>query len=235
MLNFKNKTVMITGAAGNLGRAVAEAFGSHGANLVLLDLNGEALESAYPGDHAHSLKCAADLMKAVDIAEAVKAAKAKFGGLNGLAAIAGGFHMGEAVHELPKDKWDLMMDLNARTLLNSVEAVVPGMIEAGAGKIVTIGANAARQGMAAMSAYIVAKSAVIRLTESMSAELRGQGINVNCVMPSIIDTPENRAAMPDADPGDWVSPEKLANVILFLCSEEASAVHGAAVPVVGLS
>ncbi|MEC8371072.1 MAG: SDR family oxidoreductase, partial [Pseudomonadota bacterium] len=152
-----------------------------------------------------------------------------------LAAIAGGFHMGEAVHELPKDKWDLMMDLNARTLLNSVEAVVPGMIEAGAGKIVTIGANAARQGMAAMSAYIVAKSAVIRLTESMSAELRGQGINVNCVMPSIIDTPENRAALPDADPGDWVSPEKLANVILFLCSEEASAVHGAAVPVVGLS
>ncbi|MEC8163837.1 MAG: SDR family oxidoreductase, partial [Pseudomonadota bacterium] len=153
----------------------------------------------------------------------------------GLAAIAGGFHMGEAVHELPKDKWDLMMDLNARTLLNTAEAVVPGMIEAGAGKIVTIGANAARQGMAAMSAYIVAKSAVIRLTESMSAELRGQGINVNCVMPSIIDTPENRAAMPDADPGDWVSPEKLANVILFLCSEEASAVHGAAVPVVGLS
>ena len=86
-----------------------------------------------------------------------------------------------------------------------------------------------------MSAYIVAKSAVIRLTESMSAELRGQGINVNCVMPSIIDTPENRATMPDADPGNWVSPEKLANVILFLCSEEASAVHGAAVPVVGLS
>lgn len=235
MLNFKNKTVMITGAAGNLGRAVAEVFGSHGANLVLLDLNGEALESAYPGDDAHSLKCSADLMKADDIAEAVKAAKAKFGGLDVLVAIAGGFHMGEAVHELPKDKWDLMMDLNARTLLNTAEAVVPSMIEVGAGKIVTIGANAARQGMAAMSAYIVAKSAVIRLTESMSAELRGQGINVNCVMPSIIDTPENRAAMPDADPGDWVSPEKLANVILFLCSEEASAVHGAAVPVVGLS
>ena len=117
MLNFKNKTVMITGAAGNrrqsieaaelrfrslhsfgdvvrfheIGRAVAEAFGSRGANLVLLDLNGEALESAYPGDDAHSLKCAADLMKADDIAEAVKAAKAKFGGLDALAAIAGGF------------------------------------------------------------------------------------------------------------------------------------------------
>jgi NAD(P)-dependent dehydrogenase (short-subunit alcohol dehydrogenase family) len=89
--------------------------------------------------------------------------------------------------------------------------------------------------MANMSAYIVAKSAVMRLSESMSAELRTKGINVNCVMPSIIDTPENRSAMPEADPTNWVSPEKLANVILFLCSEEASAVHGACVPVVGLS
>ena len=89
--------------------------------------------------------------------------------------------------------------------------------------------------MANMGAYIAAKSAVIRLTEAMSAELRGNGVNVNCVMPSIIDTPENRSAMPDADPDNWVSPEKLANVILFLCSEEASAVHGACIPVVGLS
>ena len=128
-----------------------------------------------------------------------------------------------------------MLDLNARTLLNTVGAVVPVMLANGGGKIVTVGANAARQGMAQMSAYIAAKSAVIRLTESLSAELRGKGVNVNCVMPSIIDTPENRSAMPDADPGNWVSPAKLANVILFLASDEASAIHGASVPVVGLS
>ena len=235
MPNFENKAVMITGAAGNLGWAVAETFLSCGANLVLVDLNADALERAYPGDDTHLLRCAVNLMKPAEIAGAVSVAKERFGNLHALAAIAGGFHMGEAVHELPKDKWDLMMDINARTLLNTVEAVVPGMVEVGAGKIVTIGANAARQGMAGMSAYIVAKSAVIRLSESMSAELRGKGINVNCVMPSIIDTPENRAAMPDTDPGEWVSPEKLANVISFLCSEEASAVHGASVPVVGLS
>jgi NAD(P)-dependent dehydrogenase (short-subunit alcohol dehydrogenase family) len=143
--------------------------------------------------------------------------------------------MGEPVHELSIGKWDLMVELNAKTLINTAQATVPSMIENGAGKIVTIGANAARQGMANMSAYIVAKSAVMRLSESMSAELRTKGINVNCVMPSIIDTPENRSAMPEADPTNWVSPEKLANVILFLCSEEASAVHGACVPVVGLS
>ena len=235
MPTFENKTIMITGAAGNLGRAVAESFISRGANLVLVDLNADALEQAYPGEDTHLLRWAINLLKPAAIAGAVGAAKERFGNLHALAAITGGFHMGEAVHELPKDKWDLMMDINVRTLLNTVEAVVPGMVKVGAGKIVTIGANAARQGIAGMSAYIVAKSAVIRLTESMSAELRGQGINVNCVMPSIIDTPENRGAMPDADPGEWVSPEKLANVISFLCSEEASAVHGASVPVVGLS
>ena len=109
------------------------------------------------------------------------------------------------------------------------------MLAAGGGKIVTVGAAAARQGMANMGAYCAAKSAVIRLTESMAAELRSRSINVNCVLPSIIDTPQNRAAMPDADPADWVAPAKLAAVIAFLASEDASAIHGAALPVVGLS
>lgn len=235
MLSFKGKTVMITGAAGNLGRAVAAAFGLRGANLVLIDLNGEALEAAYPGQDEHSIKIPLDLMDAAAIGGAVEATRAQFGSIDALAALTGGFHMGEPVHELTVGNWDQMVELNAETLINTVQAIVPIMLEQQAGKIVTIGANAARQGMAHMSAYIVAKSAVIRLSESMSAELRGKGINVNCVLPSIIDTPENRAAMPNADPSDWVSPEKLANVILFLCSEEASAVHGASIPVVGLS
>ena len=169
-----------------------------------------------------------------EIEAAVVEAKVGFGRIDILAAIAGGFHMGESVHSLPSDKWDLMMDLNARTLLNSIAAVVPTMIENSYGKIVTIGANAAREGIANMGAYIAAKSAVLRLTEAMSSELRGNGVNVNCVMPSIIDTPENRRALPAADPNDWVSPEKLANVILFLCSDDSSAVHGACIPVVGL-
>lgn len=235
MLDFKQRTVMITGAAGNLGRAVAAAFGVQGANLALVDLNEDALEAAYPGQDQHSAKFAVDLMDAGAISDAVEAINDRFGAIDVVAALAGGFHMGEPVHELPVGKWDMMIELNAETLINTVQAVVPGMIDKGAGKIVTIGANAARQGMAEMSAYIVAKGAVIRLTESMSAELRGKGINVNCVMPSIIDTPENRSAMPDADPNNWVAPEKLANVIMFLASEEASAVHGASVPVVGLS
>jgi NAD(P)-dependent dehydrogenase (short-subunit alcohol dehydrogenase family) len=235
MLDFTGKTVLITGAAGNLGKAVAAAFADQGARLVLVDLDGKRLDAAYPGERDDRMKCAVDLLKAESVEKAVAAARKRFGGIDVVAAIAGGFHMGDPVHALPAAAWDRMFDLNARTLLNTAAAVVPGMLEQGGGKIVTIGANAARQGLAQMGAYIAAKSAVIRLTESLSAELRGRGINVNCVMPSIIDTPENRAAMPDADPGNWVAPEKLANVILFLASDEASAVHGAALPVVGLS
>jgi NAD(P)-dependent dehydrogenase (short-subunit alcohol dehydrogenase family) len=235
MLDFTGKTALITGAAGNLGRAVAAAFAARGARLALLDISADGLDRAYPGEDDNRLKCAVDLLQPEAVAQAVAAARERFGAIDIAAAVAGGFHMGEPVHELPSDAWARMMDMNARTLLNTAGAVVPVMLDQGGGKIVTIGANAARQGMAAMGAYIAAKSAVIRLTESLSAELREKGINVNCVMPSIIDTPENRSAMPDADSGKWVAPEKLANVILFLASDEASAMHGACVPVVGLS
>ena len=235
MLNFKNKTVMVTGAAGNLGRSVARLFAYRGANRILVDLNAPALEQAYPVVNDSSLKCAVNLTQIKEVEEMFIAATERFGKIDILTAIAGGFHMGEPVHKLPKGKWDMMMDLNARTFLNTVAGIVPGMIEQGAGKIVSIGANAAKEGHANMSAYIVSKSAVMRLTESMSAELRVKGINVNCVMPSIIDTPENRTAMPDADPENWVSPKNLGNVILFLCSDEATAIHGASIPVVGLS
>ena len=227
---FDGKTVLVTGAAGNLGRAVAAAFAVEGARLVLVDARMEFLEQAYPSRDAGA-KLAVDLTDRA----AVLAAFEKAGAVDLLVALTGGFHMGEPVHELPEDKWRLMVDLNVATLLNSVAAIVPGMLAKGGGKIVTIGANAARQGLADMGAYCATKSAVMRLTESMAGELRGKGINVNCVMPSIIDTPQNRAAMPDADPGNWVAPEDLAAVILFLASDAAKSVHGALVPVTGLS
>ena len=118
---------------------------------------------------------------------------------------------------------------------NLGQAVVPHMLKAGAGRIVNIGAYAALSGKAEMGAYVASKSAVIRLTETMAAELRSSNINVNCVLPSIIDTPQNRAAMPKADPSRWVAPEALADVLMFLCSPAARAIHGAAIPVVGLS
>jgi NAD(P)-dependent dehydrogenase (short-subunit alcohol dehydrogenase family) len=138
------------------------------------------------------------------------------------------------VHATGDEVWTRMFDLNVCTLLNSVRAGAPGMIECGRGKIVNVGATGGLAGQAGMAAYSAAKSAVIRITESMAAELKRKGINVNCVLPSIIDTPQNRAAMPKADPSHWVAPVDLASVILFLASDEARAVHGAALPVTNL-
>jgi NAD(P)-dependent dehydrogenase (short-subunit alcohol dehydrogenase family) len=117
--------------------------------------------------------------------------------------------------------------------LNVARVTVPHMLARGGGRVVTVGAGAALRGAAGMGAYSASKSALIRLTESMSAELKDRNVNVNCVLPSIIDTPENRRAMPGADPSAWVAPEALADVIVFLGSDGARALHGASIPVTG--
>jgi NAD(P)-dependent dehydrogenase (short-subunit alcohol dehydrogenase family) len=208
------RTVVITGAAGNLGRVVADAFRELGDKLVLLDA-----------------KTGTDLLDA----KSVQAAVEKAGRIDVLCNIAGGFRMGSPVHQTSDKDWNLLFDLNARTVLNMSRAVVPVMLGAGGGKIVNVGAFAAQKGVAQMGAYVASKSAVIRLTETMAAELREKNINVNCVLPTIIDTPENRAAMPNADPKRWVAPQDLAKVIVFLASDAARAIHGASIPVTGLS
>ncbi len=234
-MDMHNSTVVVTGAAGNLGRAVAHAFAAQGANLVLIDLRRERLEQGYGGETAQRMFAPANLLEQDQVHAAVQAAVARFGRVDVLCNLAGGFRMGEAVHATQDSTWDFLMDLNARTLLHMARAVVPQMLAKGGGKIVNVGAASAQRGVAQMGAYCASKSGVIRLTEAMAAELREQNINVNCVLPTIIDTPENRAAMPDADPARWVAPQDLANVILFLASPAARAVHGAAVPVAGLS
>lgn len=230
-----SRVVVITGAAGNLGRAVAAAFAAEAARLVLVDRDEGALQRAYPGSDGEQLLAPADLLVRPSVQAMAARAVERFGRIDALCNLAGGFRMGEAVHETSDETWSRMMDLNVRTLLNAVAAVVPHMLARGSGAIVNVGAGAALRGGAHMGAYAASKSAVIRLTESQSAELRGSGINVNCVLPSIIDTPENRQAMPDADPSKWVAPDDLASVIRFLASPGVRAVHGAALPVSGLS
>ncbi|MCC6379590.1 MAG: SDR family NAD(P)-dependent oxidoreductase [Burkholderiales bacterium] len=229
------ETVMITGASGNLGRAVSTAFAARGANLVLLARNGTQLDATFPGGDPRRMLVAADLLDPSQAEAAAAAAVARFGRIDVLCNLAGGFRMGPPVHATADSDWAALFDLNVRTLLHAARAVVPRMLAAGSGRIVNVGAFAAQRGTAGMGAYAASKSAVIRLTESMAAELRGKGINVNCVLPTVIDTPENRAAMPDADPARWVAPHDLASVIAFLGSGAARAVHGAAVPVTGLS
>ncbi len=229
------ETVLVTGATGNLGRAVAQAFADRGANLVLVASRRESLASAFGGDDARRLLTPANLLDRAEVDAAVAAAIARFGRIDVLCNIAGGFRMGPPVHETKDDDWNFLYDINVRTMLNAVRAVVPRMIAAGRGRIVNVGAHAALKGVAGMGAYCAAKSAVIRLTEAMAAELRAKKVNVNCVLPTVLDTPENRAAMPGADPSRWVAVADLAQVFVFLASDGASALHGAAIPVTALS
>jgi len=234
-MTFAKQTVLVTGAAGNLGLAVAEAFFERGASLVLLGRRREELTKVYGTANARRMLAPADVLDQAEVEAAVASAIERFERIDVLCNIAGGFRMGAPVHETTDEMWQSMLDVNARSVITMARAVVPRMLAAGSGKIVNVAAMAALKGGAGMGAYAASKSATIRLTETMAAELRDKGINVNCVMPSIIDTPQNRAAMPDADPRRWVAPAALAEVILFLASDAARAIHGAAVPVVGLS
>ena len=235
MNDFQGKTVLITGAAGNLGRAVAQAFAERGAQLALVSRHRDTLRNAFGEENARRLFVAADLVHAKQAEGAATAAMTRFDRIDVLCNLAGGFHAGEAVHETAQAHWDAMFTMNVSTALHMSQAVVPAMLAQGGGKIINVGAVAAQRGQAQMGAYIAAKSALIRLTESMAAELREKNINVNCVLPSILDTPENRAAMPQAGPARWVAPQALASVIVFLASDAARAIHGAALPVTGLS
>ncbi len=226
MSEFEGRVVVITGAAGALGRATTDHFAAAGARLALLDV------AEIEGPH-YSRVC--DLLDAGACRAAVAEIEAQVGPVDVLCNIAGGFTMGDPVHETSDETWDFMMGLNARSVLNMARAAVPGMVTRGRGKMVNIGAGAGQHGVGLLGAYSASKSVVIRLTESMAAELKEQGINVNCILPSVIDTPANRASMPDADFAKWVRPEAMAKVIAFLASEAANPIHGAALPVSGLS
>ncbi|KUL33108.1 3-oxoacyl-ACP reductase [Chlorobium limicola] len=233
MQDFKNKVVLITGAGGNLGKAVARAFFDAGATLALCDLHLGALDSVYR-DSGLVQMLESDL-RLPDVAETMAGSVIdRFGRIDVVAALTGGFTMGSPLHQTPPDVWEFMMKLNAGTVFNTAHAVVPHMRERGSGSIITVGARTALAGKSLMASYTASKAAVIRLTESLSEENKRYGINVNSVLPSIIDTPQNRKDMPDADFSTWVSPDALADVILFLASDASRAIHGASIPVYGL-
>lgn len=234
MFDLSGKVALVSGAAGNLGRAVAVAFREAGASLVVADVAEDRLEELYGGED-DVLVVPVDLTEEQSIQEMVSRALDRFARIDILANVAGGFRMGPPLHETLVETWDFMMDLNARSVFLVSRAVLPHMIRQGYGRIVNVAARAAVQPKGRMAPYCASKAAVITLTESMAAEHRLDDINVNCILPGTIDTPQNRADMPDADFDTWVPPEDLASVILFLASDVARAVNGAAVPVYGRS
>jgi len=234
VFDFSDRVVVVTGAAGNLGSAVARAFQSAGANLALVDRAEDRLQSIFPDmvDSPHYLFIGSiDLTNAEDVQTMVEKTVEHFGQIDVLTNTAGGYKAGTPVHETPLETWDFMLNLNARSVFLASRAVIPHMLEQETGSIISVAAGAATKGRANMAAYIVSKDAVIRLTESMAAELKSAGINVNCVMPGTIDTPANRQAMPKADYSRWTKPEAIAEVILFLASESARTLNGVSIPV----
>lgn len=236
MAEFAGKVVAVTGAAGALGRSVSARFARAGARLLLLDREQTAIDALRAGLGAGHEARGVDLTSRERTAEAIAGAAKSLGRIDVLCNIAGGFAMSPPVHALPAEQWRQLFEINVTTLLNAVAAVVPLMLATGrGGKIVNVGAMSAAGGKAHMAAYVAAKSTVSRITESMAAELRDSGINVNCVLPSIIDTPPNRASMPNADFSRWVEPMAIADVVAFLSSDGARAIHGASIPVTGLS
>ena len=221
------KVVVVTGASGALGKVVAEVALARGARVAGVD-------------HAPAQTAATENridIGSVDLTDATQAKKAidkvasHFGGINALINIAGGFAF-EAIAEGDPKTWQRMYALNVLTALNASRSAIPHLAASGTGRIVNVGAMGALQAGAGMGAYAASKAGVHRLTEALAAEWKGS-ITVNAVLPSTIDTAANRASMPKADFANWVTPEELANVILFLASDAASAVTGALLPVSG--
>lgn len=221
-MNLTNKTIVVTGGNGALGRAVAHRAQSLGARVVVLD----AREAK---NNLGTEQIVVDLTNA----DAVTQTFARLGKVDAVCNIAGGFAMGTPAHAGDDTQWEAMFRLNVATVRSVIKAVVPSMLAHKAGRIINVGAASALHGKAGMSAYTASKAAVMNLTESLAAELADTPIRVNAILPTMIDTPTNRADMPDADFSQWVSPDDIAQVVCFLASDASRALHGALIPVAG--
>jgi NAD(P)-dependent dehydrogenase (short-subunit alcohol dehydrogenase family) len=220
--------IAVTGGFGALGTALGEVLVQAGAHVALIGR----------GQPPSGLSNAVLPLGGVDLGDAAAARAAmdqaaqRFGRLDGLVNVAGGFQW-EKVEDGAIDTWDQMFAINVRTAVLASQAALPHLLARGRGRIVNVGAAAAGQAALGMGAYAAAKSGVARLTEAMAEEFKDRGITVNAVLPSILDTPANRADMPKADPARWVRPEALARVVLFLLSDDGAPVTGALIPVKG--
>jgi NAD(P)-dependent dehydrogenase (short-subunit alcohol dehydrogenase family) len=224
---MNGKVIVITGASGALGKVVMEAAIARGAKVAAIDHG----PTSSPATSEKLELGGVDLSDADQATKAINAAAAHFGRLDALINIAGAFSF-ETVAEGDPKTWQRLYAINVLTALNASRAAIPHLGTSGTGRIINIGAMGALQAGTGMGPYAASKAGVHRLTEALAAELKGK-VTVNAVLPSTIDTPANRRDMPKADFSKWVTPDELAAVILFLASDEASAVTGALLPVSG--
>jgi NAD(P)-dependent dehydrogenase (short-subunit alcohol dehydrogenase family) len=224
---MQGKIIVVTGASGALGKIVAATALAKGARVAAIDHAASTVKATSERIELGGV----DLTDAAEARKAIDAAASHFGKLDALVNIAGGFAFETTAEGDPKT-WQRMYALNVLTALNASRSAIPHLSASGAGRIINVGAMGALQAGAGMGPYAASKAGVHRLTEALAAEWKGK-ITVNAVLPSTIDTAANRASMPDADFAKWVRPEELAEVILFLASDAASAVTGALLPVSG--
>jgi len=238
MNSLKDKIAIITGAGGNLGTATASAFQQAGAKTVLMDRSPDRLGSVFADiskSNDHLLAGGVNLSDPDSLSKLIEHTLTRFGRVDVLVNTVGAFRGGKPLHEADPADWDFLFNANVRTTLLCCRAVIRQMLKQKGGKIINVSSREGLEAHAGFAAYSASKSAVLRLTESLSAELKTSDINVNCIMHSVIDTPQNRTAMPKADFTKWVAPEAIADVIAFLASDTSRAINGAALPAYGKS
>ena len=238
-MNFHDKIVLVTGGTGGLGREVTTAFLEAGATVTVTFQRAEEFDAVAAA--AKQIGAAPPEGVSVDVTDAPAVEKcvaeivAKHGRLDILVNTVGGYAGGKNLWEVDARTYDQMLGLNLKAGFVLARAVVPVMIRQKRGWIVNIASKAAFDHAAGGALYAASKAGALAMIDSLAAEVKPHNINVNSVLPSIIDTPTNRKAMPGADFSKWPKPEEIARVILFLCSEEARVIHGAAIPVYGKS
>jgi len=224
-----DRVVLITGANGGAGTAITRAFLESGDTVA-----GVARKiAAADFDHPHFVAIPADLLQAAGAARAVETAAAIRNRIDVLVHVMGGFAGGQSVWETDDTTWERMLDMNFRSALYVVRAALPHMLRAGHGRVIAIGSRQAVEPGAMVGAYSASKAALVALIRSLALEVKDRGITANAILPGTIDTPANRAAMPTADPSPWVKPEAIASLALWLASDLAGDVNGAAIPIYG--
>jgi len=234
--SFAGKSVVVTGGTGGLGRSVSLAFLEAGAFVSVTYRDSAELAALQKEASANASKLDAystDVTEDSAVAALFESVVAKRGRVDALVNTVGGYIGGVKLWELDAKGLDRMLTLNLRAGFTLARNVAPRMMKQGAGAIVNVAAKAAFDHGAGASAYAASKAAAVAMMDSMAEDLRGSGVRVNTILPSIIDTPVNRQAMPKADFSKWPKPEDIARVILFLSSEDAKVIHGAAIPVYG--
>lgn len=226
---FTGKKVLVTGGTGGLGRAVSLAFLEEGATVKVTYRNQEEFDALKSSAGANAA-LSGQSVNVLDEA-ALKAFVSQLGQVDALVNAVGGYSAGAPLWEMDDKALDQMLSLNLKAGYLLARTIVPVMLKQGSGAIVNVAATAAFNHMASASEYVASKAAAVAMIDSLAADLKGTGVRANSILPSIIDTEANRQAMPDADHAKWPKPEEIARVILFLCSEDAKLVHGAAIPV----